>query len=101
MSILDPEEKIDEDLQITISKKAFREALDDAKREMADKFMADYFPLFTQLVDDVRELEQRLITTTIELERVKTHIKKPRLFVNEPSLADKIGIVFESEDFFK
>lgn len=46
MSILDSEEKIDENVQITISKRVFREALEDAKREMADKFMAEYFPLF-------------------------------------------------------
>lgn len=99
MSILDPEEKIDEDLQITISKRAFREALDDAKREMADKFMADYSPLFSQLVDDVRELENRLITTTIELEEAKRFIKKYDLYVSDPELSDKIKLIKSPENF--
>lgn len=99
MSILDPEEKIDEDLQITISKKAFREALDDAKREMADKFMADYFPLFSQLVDDVRELEQRLITTTMELEKTRKFIKRYDLYVRDPELDDKIKLFKSPENF--
>ena len=99
MSILDPGEKIDENLQITISKKAFREALEDAKREMADKFMADYFPLFSQLVDDVRELEQRLITTTIELEKAKKFIKKYDLYIKDPDLYDKILLIKSPENF--
>lgn len=99
MSILDPEEKIDEDLQITISKKAFREALEDAKREMADKFMAEYFPLFSQLVDDVRELEKRLITTTIELEETRKFIKKYDIYVCDPELSDKIKLIKSPENF--
>lgn len=99
MSILDPEEKIDEDLQITISKRVFREALEDAKREMADKFMADYFPLFTQLVDDVRELEKRLITTTIELEETRKFIKRYDLYVRDPELDDKIKLIKSPENF--
>ena len=99
MSILDSEEKIDENLQITISKKVFREALEDAKREMADKFMADYFPLFSQLVDDVRELEKRLITTTIELEEAKKFIKKYDLYIKDPTLLDKIVLIKSPENF--
>lgn len=99
MSILDPEEKIDEDLQITISKRAFREALEDAKREMADKFMADHYPLFTQLVDDVRELENRLITTTIELEETRKFIKRYDLYVRDPELDDKIKLIKSPENF--
>lgn len=99
MSILDPEEKIDEDLQITISKRAFREALDDAKREMADKFMAEYFPLFSQLVDDVGELEKRLITTTIELEETRKFIKRYDIYVCDPELSDKIKLIKSPENF--
>ena len=99
MSILDSEEKIDENLQITISKKAFREALEDAKREMADKFMADYFPLFSQLVDDVKELEKKLITTTIELEETRKFIKKYDLYVKDFDLSDKIVLIKSPENF--
>ena len=99
MSILDSEEKIDENVQITISKRVFREALEDAKREMADKFMADYFPLFSQLVDNVRELEKRLITTTIELEEAKKFIKKYDLYVKDPELSDKILLIKSPENF--
>lgn len=99
MSILDSEEKIDENVQITISKRVFREALDDAKREMADKFMADYLPLFSQLVDDVRELEKRLITTTIELEQTRGFIKKYDLYIKDPELSDKILFIKSPENF--
>ena len=93
MSILDSE-KIDENIQITISKRVFREALEDAKREMADNF-----PLFSQLVDDVRELEQRLITTTIELEQTKRFIKKYDLYVKDPVLSDQIVLIKSPENF--
>lgn len=99
MSILDPEEKIDENLQITISKKAFREALEDAKREMTDKFIADYFPIISHLSDDVRELEKRLITTTIELEETRKFIKKYDLYVNDPVLSEKIVLIKSPENF--
>lgn len=66
---------------------------------MADKFMADYFPLFLQLVDDVRELEKCLITTTIELEETRKFIKKYDLYVGDPELDDKIKLIKSPENF--
>lgn len=82
MSLLDDFEKIDEDLQITISKKAFKEALEEKASELIERIQSQYNKYEREIMNLNYELEHlKLYCGSLEsrMEAIKDKIKKYEL----------------------
>lgn len=82
MSLLDDFEKIDEDLQITISKKAFKEALEEKASELIERIQPQYDKYEREIMSLNYELEHlKLYCGSLEsrMEAIKDKIKKYEL----------------------
>lgn len=89
MSILDDIEKINDDMMVTISKKMFKEALEEKSNELVDKVITRVFPLISEtqqyaieiaskkvdkveldhVLSSMRQVNQELIARIIDLEK--------------------------------
>lgn len=96
MSILDPEEKLDDDLMIPVSKKMFKEAVEEAAKECINKLIAEYSILAMNFTADINQLTSKFIT----IECCKALIcdainrSRPELYVNDPKLNEKIYLIY-------
>lgn len=101
MSLLDDFEKIDEDLQITISKKAFKEALEEKASELIGRIQPQYDRHEREIMSLNYELEHlKLYCGSLEsrMEAIKDKIKKYELF-GDPAILEQISLLAASEDW--
>lgn len=94
MSILDDENKIDEDFQITISKKIFKEALEEKSVEILNRFSTEYLPPISQLKAEIGQLRYELEIA----KEIINQIKQYELYISDPELKQKIWLLEKSID---
>lgn len=96
MSILDPEEKIEDDLMITISKKMFKEAVKEATKECINKLIAEYSILASNFTTDINQMTSKFITIDqceVLIHNIINHTR-PELHVNDLELSKKIYLIY-------
>lgn len=101
MSLLDDFEKIDEDLQITISKKAFKEALEEKASELIERIQPQHDKHEREIMSLNYELEHlKLYCSSLEsrMEAIKDKIKKYDLF-GDPAILEQISLIVAPEDW--
>jgi hypothetical protein len=59
MSILDDIEKINDDMMVTISKKMFKEALEEKSKELVDRVICHVFPLINEAQQHIIEIASK------------------------------------------
>lgn len=94
MSILDDENKIDEDFQITISKKIFKEALEEKSTEILNRFLTEYLPPISHLKTEIDRLRYELGIA----EEIIHQIKQYELCISDSELKQKIWLLEKSID---
>lgn len=103
MSLLDDENKIDDDLQMVISKKAFKEALDEKAQEITDRFLEEMMRVLGRYNDDICRLEKEIITLNERDQYLKYlldyHVKSYELSIMDNDLKEKICLVQKSINF--
>lgn len=103
MSLLDDENKIDDDLQMVISKKAFKEALDEKAQEITDRFREEMMRVLGRYNDDICRLEKEIITLNERDQYLKYlldyHVKSYELSIMDNDLKEKICLVQKSINF--
>lgn len=101
MSLLDNSEKIDEDLQITISKKAFKEALEEKVLELIERVQPQYDKHeleITSLNYELVNLRSYCYSLEAKIEAIKDKIKKYELS-GDPTILEHIHLLSASEDW--
>lgn len=103
MSLLDDENKIDDDLQMVISKKAFKEALDEKAQEITDRFREEMMRVLGRYNDDICRLEKEIIALNGRNQYLKYlldyHVKSYELSIMDNDLKEKICLVQKSINF--
>lgn len=103
MSLLDDENKIDDGLQMVISKKAFKEALDEKAQEITDRFREEMMRVLGRYNDDICRLEKEIITLNERNQYLKYlldyHVKSYELSIMDNDLKEKICLVQKSINF--
>lgn len=103
MSLLDDENKIDDDLQMVISKKAFKEALDEKAQEITDRFREEMVSVLGRYNDDICRLEKEIIALHERNQYLKYlldyHVKSYELSIMDNDLKEKICLVQKSINF--
>lgn len=101
MSLLDDFEKIDEDLQITISKKAFKEALEEKAPELIECIQYRYDRHEGEIMNlnyEFRNLKIYCESLESRMENIKDKIKKYELS-GDPEMLKHIYLLSASEDW--
>lgn len=101
MSLLDNSEKIDEDLQITISKKAFKEALEEKVLELLEHVQPQYDKHemeITSLNYELINLKRYCDSLESQITAIKNKIKKYDLS-GDPAMLEQIFLVSAPEDW--
>lgn len=103
MSLLDDENKIDDDLQMVISKKAFKEALDEKAQEITDRFLGEMMSVLGKYNDDICRLEKEINALNGRNQYLKYlldhHVKSYELSIMDNDLKEKICLVQKSINF--
>lgn len=103
MSLLDDENKIDDNLQMVISKKAFKEALDEKAQEITDRFREEMMRVLGRYNDDICRLEKEIITLNERNQYLKYlldyYVKSYELSIMDNDLKEKICLVQKSINF--
>ena len=103
MSLLDDENKIDDDLQMVISKKAFKEALDEKVQEITDRFREEMMSILGRYNDDICRLEKEINVLHERNQYLKYlldyRVKSYELSIMDDDLKEKICLIQNSINF--
>ena len=103
MSLLDDENKIDDDLQMVISKKAFKEALDEKAQEITDRFLGEMMSILGKYNDDICRLEKEINVLHKRNQYLKDlldyRVKSYELSITDDDLKEKICLIQNSINF--